>query len=328
MTTLIFSDPTALRHHTPDGHPERVDRIKTVNAVLASPALRGFLHREAPLGTDDHARLAHTAEHVQRMRAISPESGFEYIDADTVMSPATHEAALRAIGASVAGVDAVFRGEADNVFVATRPPGHHAEHNRAMGFCFFNHAAVAAHYARNRYDAERVAVVDFDVHHGNGTQDIFWSDADLFYGSTHQMPLYPGSGSSNETGVGNIFNAPLKAGDGSGAFRTAMNTIILPALELFAPDLIIISAGFDAHVRDPLGSLQLTEEDFSWITVKLMETADQFCSGRVVSVLEGGYDLQGLAGSVGVHVNALMHGNQGQHDDDLLLDDFDDEEEL
>jgi acetoin utilization deacetylase AcuC-like enzyme len=214
------------------------------------------------------------------------------------------------------------------VFVATRPPGHHAEHNRAMGFCFFNHAAVAAHYARFRYNVERVAVVDFDVHHGNGTQDIFWSDADLFYGSTHQMPLYPGSGSSNETGVGNIFNAPLKAGDGTQEFRTAMNTIILPALELFSPDLIIISAGFDAHVRDPLGSLELTEEDFSWATLKLMETADQFCSGRVVSVLEGGYDLQALAGSVGVHLHALMHGDQGQFDDELPENDFEDEEEL
>jgi acetoin utilization deacetylase AcuC-like enzyme len=325
MTTLVFSHPSCLAHETPPGHPERVDRIRAVNSVLASPALKGFLHREAPLGTDEHARLAHTAEHVQRMRAISPESGFEYVDADTVMSPAALKAALAGVGGAVAGVDAVFRGEANNVFVATRPPGHHAEHNKAMGFCFFNHAAVGAKYARSRYDAERVAVVDFDVHHGNGTQDIFWSDPDLFYGSTHQMPLYPGSGSSNETGVGNIFNAPLKAGDGSETFREAMNTVVLSALDTFAPDLIIISAGFDAHVRDPLGSLQLTEEDFSWVTLKLMEAADKFCSGRIVSVLEGGYDLQGLAGSVGVHLHALMHGDQGMLDDPL--DDFEDDEE-
>ena len=325
MTTLVFSHPSSLAHETPAGHPERVDRIRAVNSVLASSALKGFKHREAPLGTDEHARLAHTAEHVQRMRAISPESGFEYIDPDTVMSPAALSAALAGVGGAVAGVDAVFRGEADNVFVATRPPGHHAEHNKAMGFCFFNHAAIAAKYARERYNAERVAVIDFDVHHGNGTQDIFWSEPDLFYGSTHQMPLYPGSGSSNETGVGNIFNAPLLAGNGSSEFREAMNTIILPALDLFAPDLIIISAGFDAHVRDPLGSLQLTEEDFSWVTLKLMEAADQFCSGRIVSVLEGGYDLQGLAGSVGVHVHALMHGDQGLLDDPL--DDYEDDEE-
>jgi acetoin utilization deacetylase AcuC-like enzyme len=326
MTTLVFTHASSLAHATPDGHPERVDRIKAVNAVLAAPSLRGFLRRDAPLGTDDHARLAHTAEHVQRMRAVSPESGFEYLDADTVMSPAAHEAALRAVGGAVAGVDAVFRGEADNVFVATRPPGHHAEHNRAMGFCFFNHAAVAAKYAKQRYDAERVAVLDFDVHHGNGTQDIFWSDADLFYGSSHQMPLYPGTGSSNETGVGNIFNAPLAAGNGKEEFRAAWSNIILPALETFSPDLLIISAGFDAHVRDPLGSLQLTEEDFSWITLKLMDVADQYCAGRVVSVLEGGYDLQGLAGSVGVHLHALMHGDMGLLDEPQ--DEVDDEEEL
>jgi acetoin utilization deacetylase AcuC-like enzyme len=327
MTTLVFTHPASLAHETPPGHPERVDRIKAVNSVLNSSALRGFTHRDAPLGTDEHVLLAHTAEHVRRMRSISPESGYEYVDPDTVMSPHALEAALRGVGGACAGVDAVFRGEADNVFVATRPPGHHAEHNKAMGFCFFNHAAIAAHYARSRYDAERVAVVDFDVHHGNGTQDIFWSEPDLFYGSTHQMPLYPGSGSSNETGVGNVFNAPLRAGDGSQEFREAMNTIILPALDVFAPDLIIISAGFDAHVRDPLGSLRLTEEDFSWVTLKLMEAAEQYCSGRVVSVLEGGYDLQGLAGSVGVHLHALMHGDVGLLDETQPEQD-DDEEEL
>jgi acetoin utilization deacetylase AcuC-like enzyme len=327
MTTLVFTHPSSLAHATPDGHPERVDRIKAVNAVLASPALRGFKHLEAPLGTDEMARLAHTVEHVQRMRSLSPESGFEYIDADTVMSPAAHEAALCAVGGAVAGVDAVFRGEADNVFVATRPPGHHAEHNRAMGFCFFNHAAVAAFHARERYNAERVAVLDFDVHHGNGTQDIFWSDADMFYGSSHQMPLYPGTGSVQETGAGNIFNAPLLAGNGSSEFRTAWSNLILPALETFSPDLIIISAGFDAHVRDPLGSLQLTEEDFSWITLKLMEVADQYCAGRVVSVLEGGYDLQGLAGSVGVHVHALMHGDMGLLEEEEAPQDFDEDED-
>jgi acetoin utilization deacetylase AcuC-like enzyme len=230
------------------------------------------------------------------------------------MGPHALEAALRAVGAATAGVDAVFERKADNVFCAMRPPGHHAEHNRAMGFCLFNQAAIAAQHARQKHGAERVAVVDFDVHHGNGTQDIFWSDADLFYGSTHQMPLYPGSGAPSETGVGNIFNAPLRAGDGGEAFRAAMERVILPALATFGPDLIIISAGFDGHARDPLGSLELTEEDFAWITLKLMDAADQFCGGRVVSVLEGGYDLQGLTGSAGVHVHALLHGDKGQLD--------------
>jgi acetoin utilization deacetylase AcuC-like enzyme len=194
-----------------------------------------------------------------------------------------------------------------------------------MGFCLFNQAAVAALHARQAHGAERVAVVDFDVHHGNGTQEIFWSDADMFYGSTHQMPLYPGTGSVQETGVGNIFNAPLRAGDGGEQFREAMNAVILPALDAFGPDLVIISAGFDAHHRDPLGSLQLTEEDFAWITLRLMETAEIHCGGRVVSVLEGGYDLQGLAASVGIHVQALMRGNADLEDQ---YTDDDEEDEL
>lgn len=311
MTTLVFTHASSLAHETPPGHPERSDRIRAVNAVLAAPALKGITRREAPSSSEESVLLAHTPELLTRIKSLSPESGFEYVDADTVMGPHSLEAAMRAVGAAIAGVDAVFEGKADNVFCAMRPPGHHAEHNRAMGFCFFNQAAIAALHARKRHGAERVAVVDFDVHHGNGTQDIFWSDADLFYGSTHQMPLYPVSGASSETGAGNIFNAPLRAGDGGIEFRAAMERVILPALSTFSPDLIVISAGFDAHERDPLGSLRLSEEDFSWITLRLMDAADQFCGGRVVSVLEGGYDLQGLAGSVGVHVHALLHGDQG-----------------
>jgi acetoin utilization deacetylase AcuC-like enzyme len=326
MTTLVYTHASSLAHETPPGHPERVDRIKAVNAVLASPALKGIIRRDAPLGLDEHIRLAHTEEHLRRIKSTAPEQGFEYLDPDTVMSPGTLEAAFRAVGAATAAVDAVFRSEADNAFCALRPPGHHAERDKAMGFCFFNHAAIAALYARERFDAERVAVVDFDVHHGNGTQEIFWSDPDLFYGSTHQMPLFPGSGGADETGEGNIFNAPLKAGDGGLEFRSAMQNIILPALETFSPDLVIISAGFDAHVRDPLGSLQLTEEDFAWATVRLMEVAEMTASGRVVSVLEGGYDLQALAGSVGVHVHALMHGSDAlpEQDEDEDYDEGED----
>ena len=322
MTTLLFTHPSSLRHVTPNDHPERIDRIKAVNQILASPHFKELERREAPLGRDEDILHAHAYEHLERVRAMSPTEGFEYLDSDTVMSPGTLEAALRAVGAATAGVDAVFCGEADNVFCALRPPGHHAETRRAMGFCFFNQAAIAAHHARHRHGAERVAVVDFDVHHGNGTQDIFWSDANLFYGSTHQMPLYPGTGDVQETGVGNIFNAPLRAGDGGEQFREAMSSVILPALDAFGPDLVIISAGFDAHHRDPLGSLQLTEEDFAWATLKLMETADIHCGGRVVSVLEGGYDLQGLAASVGIHVQALMRGNAGE-----LPEEMDDDED-
>ena len=285
MTTLLFTHPSSLRHVTPNGHPERVDRIKAVNQILANPHFNDLARREAPLGRDEDILRAHAYEHLERIRAMAPAEGMEYLDPDTVMSVGSLEAALTAVGAATAGVDAVFTGEADNVFCATRPPGHHA----------------------------------------NGTQDIFWSDANMFYGSTHQMPLYPGTGDVQETGVGNIFNAPLRAGDGGEQFREAMNSVILPALDVFAPDLVIVSAGFDAHHRDPLGSLQLTEEDFAWATLKLMEAAEVHCGGRLVSVLEGGYDLQGLAASVGIHVQALMRGNAGMVEETEFEDDDEDE---
>ena len=323
MTTLLFTHPASLGHVTPEGHPERIDRIRAVEQILGSQHFRDLARREAPLGRDEDILLAHAYEHLERVRALSPVEGFEYLDPDTVMSPGSLEAALRAVGAATAAVDAVFQGDADNAFCALRPPGHHAESRRAMGFCLFNHAAIAALYARQRHGADRVAVIDFDVHHGNGTQEIFWSDPDMFYGSTHQMPLYPGTGSVQETGVGNIFNAPLRAGDGSEQFREAMGSVILPALDAFGPDLVIISAGFDAHHRDPLGSLQLSEEDFAWITLQLMEAAEIHCGARIVSVLEGGYDLQGLAASAGIHVQALMRGNADF--DDQPTDDEEDE---
>lgn len=306
MTTLLFSHAASLAHVTPAGHPERVDRIKAVNQVLASSHFKDLERREAPLGRDEDVLRAHAYEHLERVRALSPIEGFEYLDPDTVMSPGTLEAALRAVGAATAGVDAVFRGEADNVFCAQRPPGHHAESRRAMGFCFFNQAAIAAHYARDRYDAERVAVVDFDVHHGNGTQDIFWSDKDLFFASTHQMPLYPGTGALNETGVGNIWNAPLRPGDDGVPFREAFQARILPALRNFSPDLILVSAGFDAHRDDPLANLALVEGDFAWATQQLAEVADKQAGGRLVSMLEGGYNLTALARSVAVHIKCLM----------------------
>jgi acetoin utilization deacetylase AcuC-like enzyme len=320
MSTLIYTHASALQHVTPEGHPERVDRMKAIMQVLKSPYFKGAAILEAPQGRVEDILRAHTEDHVLRLKGMAPEE-FEYLDSDTVMSAGTLEAALRAVGAATAAVDAVFEGDAANAFCAMRPPGHHAERGRAMGFCFFNQAAIAALYAREKYGAERVAVVDFDVHHGNGTQDIFWSDPDMFYGSTHQMPLYPGTGASNETGAGNIFNAPLKAGDGGAEFRSAMQNLILPSLNLHEPDLIIISAGFDAHRDDPLGSLQLTEEDFAWATLQLMEVAETHCDSRIVSVLEGGYDLQALAASVAVHIQTLMHGSamfddQEEDDDD------------
>jgi acetoin utilization deacetylase AcuC-like enzyme len=231
------------------------------------------------------------------------------IDADTSMSPGTLEAALRAVGAAAQAVDEVMAGKVRNAFSAMRPPGHHAERAQAMGFCFFNNVAIAARHAQQAHGAERVAIVDWDVHHGNGTQDIFWGDPSVLYCSTHEMPLYPGTGATSERGEHDtIVNAPLRAGDGGERFREAFETVILPRVEAFRADLILISAGFDAHWRDPVANLQLTEADFAWATRKLMAIADRRCGGRVVSLLEGGYDLEGLARSVAAHVKALMRG--------------------
>jgi acetoin utilization deacetylase AcuC-like enzyme len=309
MTTLLLSHPLCIEHQPPEGHPERPDRLKIINRILSTPHFDTLLREEAPSATEEQILRAHADDYFDRIRQAAPEEGFEPLDPDTWMSPKSFEAALRAAGAAVRAVDAVMRREAENAFCAIRPPGHHAETRRAMGFCLFNNSAIAAHHARAAYDAERVAIVDFDVHHGNGTQEIFWSDAEVFYGSTHQMPLYPGTGDRTERGVGNIFNAPLRAGDGSHQFRDAMKTLILPALDDFAPDLLIVSAGFDAHRDDPLASLELSEEDFVWATLYLMDAAHRHADGRVVSLLEGGYDLKALASSVAVHVQALMRGS-------------------
>jgi acetoin utilization deacetylase AcuC-like enzyme len=231
------------------------------------------------------------------------------LDADTVMSHGSLEAALRGVGGGTLAVDEVMNQKASNAFVAVRPPGHHAETARAMGFCLFNSAAIAARYAQNRYGIERAAIVDFDVHHGNGSQDIFWADKTVMYCSTHEMPLYPGSGALGERGEHDtIVNAPLRAGDGGDAFREAFEVAILPRLRAFRPELLIISAGFDAHTRDPLANLNLVEADYTWVTKKLMDIADESAQGRIVSMLEGGYDLQGLARSAAAHVTALMRG--------------------
>jgi acetoin utilization deacetylase AcuC-like enzyme len=251
----------------------------------------------------------HPMDYVEQVREASPKEGLVRLDADTTMSPGSFEAVLRAAGGACCAVDEVFEKKASNAFVATRPPGHHAETATPMGFCLFNSAAVAARHAQAVHGAERVAIVDFDVHHGNGSQEIFWSDPTVLYCSTHQMPLYPGTGAVSERGARNtIVNAPLRPGDGGEQFREAIDTAILPRLESFAPDIVIISAGFDAHMRDPLANLNFLEPDYAWVTQKLMEVADRTAQGRVVSLLEGGYDLEGLAKSVAAHVTALMRG--------------------
>ena len=306
MPTLYITHADCLGHAPFEGHPERPARLEAIWKKLEDAKFDALQREDAIVAAPEAAALAHPETYVERIADLAPAEGIVGIDADTAMSPGSWRAALLAVGAAKRSVDAVMSGEATNAFCAIRPPGHHAEHDRAMGFCLFNNAAIAAAYARAEYGAERLAIIDFDVHHGNGTQDIFWNDRNVFYGSTHQMPLYPGSGAIRETGAGNIFNAPLRPGSGSDYFRMAMEERILPALENFAPDLIVISAGFAAHTRDPLADIHLQDEDFGWITGRLMDIADRRCEGRIVSLLEGGYDLQGLAGGVAAHVGQLM----------------------
>src|SRR6201994_1972454 len=307
MTTLLLTHPACLDHLTPPGHPERPDRLRAINQILAEQRFDPLVRVEAPEGSLDDVTLCHSEAYVTELRSVAPSSGMVYIDGDTAMSPGTWEAVMRGVGGAVAATDAVMRGEHSNAFVAVRPPGHHAEKATPMGFCFFDNAAIAARHAQRKYGIARAAVIDFDVHHGNGTQDIFWGDKSVMYCSTHQMPLFPGTGATGERGEhDNIVNAPLEPEEGSGRLRAAFENTILPNLSKFSPELIIISAGFDAHHRDPLASINLKAEDFGWVTKKLMDLADRTAGGRIVSVLEGGYDLQGLKESVAAHVSALM----------------------
>jgi acetoin utilization deacetylase AcuC-like enzyme len=308
MSTRLYENSVFLEHHTPDGHPERADRLRALNIALEHENFATLERKEAPQANEDAVLLAHPESHLISVLRAMPEEGIVQLEADTHASPKSLQAALTAIGGAMAAVDDVMTGKADNAFVAARPPGHHAERSRVMGFCFFNTIAIAARHAQKAHGAQRVAIVDWDVHHGNGTQDIFEADASVLFCSTHQMPLYPYTGAKDETGVGNIVNAPLDPNAGSDHFREAFKSRVLPALHDFSPDLILISAGFDAHHRDPLAQINLTGEDFDWATARLMDVAGKFCNNRVVSLLEGGYDLQGLAESAGMHIQRLMRG--------------------
>ena len=309
MKTLFISHPASLQHLTPEGHPERPDRIRAINKVFSEERFNPLIRVEAPMTELETVALCHPMDYVKAIRDAAPKEGMIGLDGDTVMSPGSFEAALRAIGGATLAVDEVVAKNADNAFVAMRPPGHHCETAKPMGFCIFNQAAIAARHAQKKHGLERVAIVDFDVHHGNGSQEIFWADPTVMYCSTHQMPLYPGTGDKSERGDHDqIVNAPLRPNDGGEQFREAFVSRILPRLTAFGPDLIVISAGFDAHTRDPLANLNLVEDDFAWATKEIMEIADKRAGGRVVSILEGGYDLRGLSQSVAAHVTALMRG--------------------
>ena len=315
MTTLLVSQPNFADHVTPQGHPERADRIRAVEDALARSRFDKLIRRDAPTGDLLLAELVHDGRYLERLRQARPAEGIGQIDEDTFISATSLAAVATGLGGALAALDAVLLGEVDNAFCAIRPPGHHAEIARPMGFCLINTAAIVAREAQRKYGAERIAIIDFDVHHGNGTEDIFKADPTVFYASSHQMPLYPGTGSPKETGVGNIVNVPLDANSDGASMRDAYLTRIIPALIDFSPDLVVLSAGFDAHERDPLAQLNWQSSDYGWLTGKLMDAAERSCGNRIVSLLEGGYDLKGLAGGVSNHVAILMDGAVGRLDD-------------
>ncbi len=307
MTVALYTHPACLAHDPGPGHPESRARLQAVLTALAAPRFADLARNAAPRASRAQLERVHTAALVASVLDHAPRDGWREIDADTRMSPGSAEAALRAAGAACAATDTVITGQARRAFCAVRPPGHHATAATAMGFCLFNNIAVGAAHALAAHGLERVAIVDFDVHHGNGTQDIFEAEARVLYVSTHQWPLYPGTGSVDEQGVGNILNVPLPPGAGSATFRAACERSVLPALEAFAPDLLMVSAGFDAHQADPLAGLALLTDDYAWITTRLVEVAERHADGRMVSSLEGGYDLAALGESAAAHVAAMMH---------------------
>jgi acetoin utilization deacetylase AcuC-like enzyme len=312
VSVALVSHEACLAHDTGPGHPERADRLRAVLAALDEAHFPDLLREDAPRASAARLEAVHDPAYVSRLLALDiPEGDHAALDADTILSRGSIEAALRAAGAAIRAVDLVMEGRASAAFAAVRPPGHHAEPARGMGFCLFGNAAVAAHHARDKWGLARIAVADFDVHHGNGTQAAFRDDPGLFFASSHQSPFYPGTGAAHERGAhGNIANAPLASGSGSAEFRAAWRGDLLPAIDAFAPELLLVSAGFDAHRSDPLAGLLLDEEDYAWITRELCELARRHCEGRIVSVLEGGYDLDALASCATAHVRALEMGSK------------------
>ncbi|MEL6642796.1 MAG: histone deacetylase family protein [Pseudomonadota bacterium] len=311
MTTALYHHDAFTGHVTPPGHPERVARLEAIADALAAPEFDGLDRRLAPMGRGEDVLRCHPQNYIDRVTDAIPDEGWVSLDGDTHVMSGSLEAAMRAVGGNCAAVDAVLGGEVSNAFVACRPPGHHAETSTAMGFCLFGSVSIAAKYALDVHGLARVAVVDFDVHHGNGTQDLLWNEERVLFVSSHQMPLYPGSGAAHETGAhDNIMNVPLAPMTGGAEMRRAYSDEVLPALDDFAPELVLISAGFDAHADDPLANLLWHEDDFAWVTQSICDVAEAHAGGRVVSTLEGGYDLNALAASVAAHIRVLMERGQ------------------
>ena len=303
MSTIIIHHDDCSRHDPGPRHPESVQRLHAVLGGLED--LCGLELLPAPLATVEQITRVHPDEYWALLKSSEPDEGHSGLDADTFMSPGSIDATLRGSGGMCFAIDQVLSSQAQRAFCAVRPPGHHAEAEWAMGFCLLNHVAIGAMHALKHPDISRVAIIDFDVHHGNGTQAIFEHNPDVMFVSSHQQPLYPGTGNSDETGCGNILNMPLSPGDGSAEFRKAWHTLGLPAVHGFAPELILVSAGFDAHERDPLAQLEVQDADYHWITREICELATDCCDGRLVSILEGGYDLKALASASRTHVQAL-----------------------
>ncbi len=308
MKTGFFTHEDCLNHLSPPGHPECEDRLSVIQAALSGPVFDALVRIDAEKASIDQISLVHPQDHIERVLDNIPATGHAMIDGDTYLSPGSGDASHRAAGSICQAVDMIMAEELDNAFCAVRPPGHHAEPDRAMGFCLFNSVAIGALYARTKYFCHRPAIIDFDVHHGNGTQTVAENTKGLFYGSTHQSPLYPGTGHVHDYGEGVIANVPLPAGSGSNVFRRAFEERILPELDQFKPDFIFISAGFDAHMLDPLADIKLETEDYYYATEKLMEIADKHAKGRIVSILEGGYNLGIIGECAKMHVSALMNG--------------------
>ena len=302
----LYTHSACLRHDPGTGHVERPARLHAVLRALDHDRFAALDRVEAPPATREQLLRVHGAAHIGEVLLGAPAGEMLALDADTVMGPGSTEAALRAAGAVVAAVDAVLGGSAQRAFCAVRPPGHHATRELAMGFCLFNNVAVGAAHALAAHGLTRVAIADFDVHHGNGTQDIFEREPRVLFASSHQSPLYPDSGREDECGCGNIVNGVLSPGAGSHEFRELWDAVLLPRLHAFRPQLLLISAGFDAHASDPLADIRLGQEDYAWLTERLVAVALRHAGGRIVSTLEGGYDLAALAASAATHVSALM----------------------